>query len=33
MFSREVLRYLRQVGIVPVLSSMENIELWCVGAA
>ena len=25
--------YLRQVGVVPVLSCMENIELWCVGAA
>ena len=24
--------YLRQVGVVPVLSCMENIELWCVGA-
>ena len=23
--------YLRQVGVVPVLSCMENIELWCVG--
>ena len=25
--------YLRQVGVVPILSCMENIELWCVGAA
>ena len=24
--------YLRQVGVVPILSCMENIELWCVGA-
>ena len=23
--------YLRQVEVVPVLSCMENIELWCVG--
>ena len=23
--------YLRQVGVVPILSCMENIELWCVG--
>ena len=30
---RVVLRYLRQVGVVPILSCMENIELWCVGAA
>ena len=22
---------LRQVGVVPLLSCMENIELWCVG--
>ena len=28
-----VLRYLRQVGAVPILSCMKNIELWCVGAA
>ena len=27
------LMYLRQVGVVPILSCMENIELWCVGAA
>ena len=33
VFSRGVLMYLRQVGIVPILSCMENIELWCVGAA
>ena len=33
VFSREVSMYLRQVGVVPVLSCMENIELWCVGAA
>ena len=33
VFSREVFMYLRQVGVVPVLSCMENIELWCVGAA
>ena len=25
--------YLRQVGVVPTLSCMENIELWCVGTA
>ena len=25
--------YLRQVGAVPVLPCMENIELWCVRAA
>ena len=25
--------YLRQVGVVPILLCMENIELWCVGAA
>ena len=30
---RVVLRYLRQVGVVPILSCMKNIELWCVGAA
>ena len=24
--------YLRQVGVVPVLPCMENIELWCVRA-
>ena len=23
--------YLRRVGVVPILSRMENIELWCVG--
>ena len=33
VFSREVSMYLRQVGVVPILSCMENIELWCVGAA
>ena len=33
VFSRGVLMYLRQVGVVPILSCMENIELWCVGAA
>ena len=22
--------YLRQVGVVPILSCMKNIELWCV---
>ena len=32
-FSREVFMYLRQVGVVPVLRCMEDIELWCVGAA
>ena len=32
VFSRGVLMYLRQVGVVPILSCMENIELWCVGA-
>ena len=32
-FLREVFMCLRQVGVVPVLSCMENIELWCVGAA
>ena len=32
-FSREVSMYLRQVEVVPLLSRMENIELWCVGAA
>ena len=25
--------YLRQVGVVVILSRLENIELWCVGAA
>ena len=33
MFSRGFLMYLRQVGVVPILSCMKNIELWCVGAA
>ena len=33
VFSRGVLMYLRQVGVVPILSFMENIELWCVSAA
>ena len=33
VFSRGVLMYLRQVGVVPILSCMEIIELWCVGAA
>ena len=33
VFSRGVLMYLRQVGVVPILSCMENIDLWCVGAA
>ena len=33
VFSRGVLMYLRQVGVVPILSCMENMELWCVGAA
>ena len=23
--------YLRQVGVVPILSCMKNVELWCVG--
>ena len=32
VFSRGVLMYLRQVRGVPILSRMENIELWCVGA-
>ena len=32
-FSREVLMCLRQVGVVPILSRMGNIELWYVGAA
>ena len=31
VFSRGVLMYLRQVGVVPILSCMKNIELWCVG--
>ena len=33
VFSRGVLIYLRYVGVVPILPCMENIELWCVGAA
>ena len=33
VFSREVLMNLRQVGVVPILSCMKNIKLWCVGAA
>ena len=33
MFSREVLMYLRQVGVVSMLSCIENIEFWFVGAA
>ena len=33
VFSRGVLMYLQQVGVVPILSCMKNIELWCVGAA
>ena len=33
VFSRGVLMYLRQVGVVPILLCMKNIELWCVGAA
>ena len=31
--SRGVSMYLRQVRVVPILSCMGNIELWCVGAA
>ena len=31
-FLREVLMYLRRLGVVPILSRMKNIELWCVGA-
>ena len=33
VFPRGVLMCLRQVGVVSILSCMENIELWCVGAA
>ena len=33
VFARIFLMYLRQVGVVPILSCMKNIELWCVGAA
>ena len=33
VFARGFLMYLRQVGVVPMLSCMKNIELWCVGAA
>ena len=33
VFSRGFSMYLRQVGVVPILSCMENMELWCVGAA
>ena len=31
MLSRGVLLYLRQVGIVAILSGIENIELWLLG--
>ena len=33
VFSRGVLMYLQQVRGVSIVSCMENIELWCVGAA